>query len=200
MFAAKLKAHTEKYPATIRYPFNLLRKNNLDINTSTDGLLRIYSWNTEMGGTMYKFRSMAQYKSGQIVKSKFFTNAKDFDLCYTNIYVFKFGNKKYYLCKWYFRVSSRFFEKGISVFDIANGQLNDEVKLIKTDSGMQSSISYEGDNGATSAEDGMPSEITFDPISRTIKVPLVTQKGKVTRKSIIYKFTGKYFEKIKARY
>jgi hypothetical protein len=45
------------------------------------------------------------------------------------------------------------------------------------------------------------SEITleYDPMSKIITLPSITEKGRVTDSSIIYKFTGQYFEKVKIK-
>ncbi|MDB5153517.1 MAG: hypothetical protein JWR54_2268 [Mucilaginibacter sp.] len=64
VFAKKLKVYIQKYPATVTYPFNSLVKEHLEISSSTDGLFRIYSWDTETGGTMHFFENVMQYKSG----------------------------------------------------------------------------------------------------------------------------------------
>src|SRR6185312_16832230 len=61
-FGQKLQNYTEKYPATITYTFTLLKNEYLNICSSTDGLLRIYSWDTGGGGTMHEFENVMQYK------------------------------------------------------------------------------------------------------------------------------------------
>src|SRR5436190_790157 len=49
IFGFKLKYYTSKYPATISQPFTSLIKAKLVIATSSDGLFRTYSWNTQLG-------------------------------------------------------------------------------------------------------------------------------------------------------
>lgn len=56
--------------ATLSYPFTRsIEKNYVTIATSDDNLLRIYSWNTGLGGTMIRWDNLVQYKSGDEVKS-----------------------------------------------------------------------------------------------------------------------------------
>ena len=64
VFGKKLKLYAEKYPFTIDQKFESLKKEHLDISTSSDGLFRIYSWDTWNGGTTHYFESVFQYKSG----------------------------------------------------------------------------------------------------------------------------------------
>lgn len=68
-FAKKLKYYAENYPATIIYPFSSLKKDYLIISTSSDHLFRIYSWDTETGGTMHFFENVMQYKSANKMKT-----------------------------------------------------------------------------------------------------------------------------------
>jgi predicted nucleotidyltransferase component of viral defense system len=76
--------------------------------------------------------------------------------------------------------------------------LNDDVKIIKTQSGLRNKINYSYD--FFSVVD-IPFEkrptITFDATTKTISIPLVAANGKVTNKFIIYNFNGQYFEKVK---
>lgn len=75
-FAKKLKSYCEKVPATLSYPFSMLVKEHLDISTSTDGQLRIYSWDTWSGGTMHFFENVMQYKTGGTIDDGKLNDAK----------------------------------------------------------------------------------------------------------------------------
>jgi len=197
-FGEKLKLYTEKYLSTINYPFNSLKKQYLDICSSADGLFRIYSWDTGGGGTMREFENVMQYKTGNIAKSELLVNSQDLGVpFYSNLYTFKTGDKTYYLGVFGFIESSRYAGAGIKVFAIENNKLNMNVKLLKTRSGLKNEISYEYDFGsiAYTPIEKRPA-ITFDTATQTIRIPIVTQKGNVTKKTITYKFTGQYFEKV----
>jgi len=199
-FENKLKKYAETYPASISMPFNSLKKAQLDIFTSADGLFRIYSWETWEGGTMRDFANMLQYKVGLKTHAMLLrSNEETYIPFYSNLYTFKTGDKTYYLGIYGTIYSSKDAGTGIKVFDIENGKLNDDVKVIKTNSGLKSKIYYDYD--FFSVVD-IPFEkrptITFDQTTQTIRVPLVNAKAKVTAKCITYKFNGQYFEKIKS--
>ncbi|HTD99058.1 MAG TPA: hypothetical protein VK668_07205 [Mucilaginibacter sp.] len=198
-FGEKLKLYAEKYPLTINYPFNYLKKQYLNICSSADGLFRIYSWDTGGGGTMREFENVMQYKTGNKAKSELVVNSEDLGIpFYSNLYTFKMGNKTYYLGIFGFIESSRYAGAGIKLFAIENNKLNRDVKLLKTRSGLKNEISYEYDFGSIAY---IPFEkrpaITFDAATQTIRIPVVTGKGIVTKKLITYKFTGQYFEIVK---
>ncbi|UOE50527.1 hypothetical protein MTO98_05495 [Mucilaginibacter sp. SMC90] len=199
-FGNKLKKYAETYPASINMPFNSLKKAQLDILTSADGLFRIYSWETWQGGTMRDFSNVLQYKAGAKTKSVLLTGSQETYIpFYSNLYTFKSGDKTYYLGIYGTIYSGKDAGTGIRVFDIENGMLNDDAKIIKTGSGLKSKIYYDYD--FFSVVD-IPFEkrptITFDQATQTIRIPLVNAKAQVTSKFINYKFNGQYFEKIKS--
>jgi hypothetical protein len=198
-FGNKLKKYAETYPASINMPFNSLKKAQLDIFTSTDGLFRIYSWDTWTGGTMHIFANVLQCKVGDKTKSLLVSNPEEGGApFYSNLYTFKTGGRTYYFGIYGVIESSRYAGTGIRVFAIQNGVLNNDVKIIKTQSGLHSTIFYEYDFGSVV---DIPFEkrptITFDQVTQTIRIPLVNAKAQVTSKFINYKFNGQYFEKIK---
>jgi hypothetical protein len=200
VFRNKLKYYTEKYPASIDLPFNALKKERLDIFTSTDGLFRIYSWDTWLGGTMHIFDNVLQYKVGTETKSVLLIgDVNSYVPFYDNLYTFKTGEKTYYMGIYNTIYSSKDVGTGIKVFAIENGKLNDGVKIIKTTSGLKAKLYYDYDfwSVVDIASEKRPT-ITFDQAKQTIHLPLVDDDGQVTKKLINYKFNGQYFEKIKS--
>jgi hypothetical protein len=200
-FGKKLFDYTNKFPATIAYPFNRLKKEHLDISTSDDSQFRIYSWDTWTGGTMHFFESVFQYKDAGKTKAVLDTVKQEGDSRpnYTKLYTLKAGNNTYYLAVYLFIESSRYYGEGIQCFSIVKGRLKDDEKIIKTKTGLHSQLSYEADLGSVVniAFNKRPT-IHFDSTTQTIHIPLVEAGGKVTRQYITYKFTGKYFEKVKS--
>jgi len=200
LFAKKLKSYCEKIPATLSYPFRSLVNEHLDISTSSDGQLRIYSWDTWSGGTMHVFESMFQYKSGDkmicILDAP--TNGDDYTYNYDGLSTFKANNKVYYLVTYLGIYSTKDVGEGIKVFTIETGKLKGDVKIIKTNSGLHGHLYYDYDFMSIA---DMPMEkrpkIIFDALTKTIKLPLVDANDKVTDKFITYKFTGQYFERVK---
>ena len=198
-FGKLLKDYTERYPATIREPFDSLKKERLDIVTAADSLFRIYSWDTWTGGTMRFFNNVLQYKAGQKLHSILDTSKTGhrYIYFYTNLYTFKANSKTYYLGVYKGIFSSKDVGEGIQVFSIDNGRLNTDVKLIKTTSGLHSKLYYSYDFFSVIHRKERPT-ITFNAATQTINLPLVDAKGNVTHKFITYKFTGEYFEKVKS--
>jgi hypothetical protein len=198
IFGKKLFYYTSKYPFTIGQKFLILKKNHLDICTSSDGLIRIYSWDTQTGGTMHFFDDVIQFKSGNRTKSLLDTprSQGDAGADYRKIYTFKNNGVKYYLCVFMFIESSSYDGEDIMFFSIENNSLKQNIKLIKTNEGLTDYLGYEYDNGSIIDWKPRP-EIYFDPKSKTIHLPLVKPHGQLTYKFITYKFTGQYFEKVK---
>ncbi|MBD1387485.1 hypothetical protein IDJ75_19530 [Mucilaginibacter rigui] len=200
VFDSKIKGYAIKYPSTIAEPFTSLKKAHLDIFTSDDGLFRIYSWETWMGGTMRDFSNLMQYKNGQVTKATLLTSNQDnYIPFYSNLYTFKTGGKTYYLGIYNTIYSTKDVGTGIRIFSIENGNLNSDTKIIKTQSGLKSKIYYSYDffSVVDIAFELRPT-ITFDAATKTIKIPLIGSEGKVTTKFITYKFNGQYFEKMKS--
>lgn len=203
IFAARLKAVADKYPSSIGWPFASLQKNYVTIKTSADGLFRIYSWDTQAGGTMHLFENVFQYKSGNraastIKKSGGSNDSEDWPW-YKKLYTLKALNNTYYLATFLHIGSTKDMTEGVRVFSMHGGKLNVDTKIIKTKSGLHSQLSYDYD--FRSIVD-IPYEkrptVTFDNQTKTIHLPLVNSKGMVTKGEIVYKFNGQYFEKVKS--
>ena len=197
-FGRKLQKTTSTYPTTITYRFDSLIKEGLGIISSADGQFRIYSWDTNTGGTQHFFENVIQYKTGTKTNSILDTVKEEGDSrpLYDSLFTFKISNKTYYLATYTFVLSLNEFRKGIQIFSIENGRLNNKVKLIKTLSGLHSQLNY--DYHISTIEDYNDSGISFDTSTKTITLPIVNEKGVMTDKIITYKFTGQYFEKVKS--
>ncbi len=201
VFGEKLQNYSERYPSTITFPFALLKKEYLNICSSTDGLFRIYSWDTEGGGTEREFQNVIQYKYGKEMRSIWVRDTAvgrqdKYVPYYTNIYTFKVANKTYYLGIYEGIYCTACRGQGLQIFTIENGKLNDDVKIIKTQTGLHSQLYYE--YNLFYVLHRKPEQLLhFDVASKTIYVPIVVEKEKVTNRYIKYKFTGQYFEKVK---
>ncbi len=195
----QLLYYTSKKSSTINQKFPLLKSSKLNIKTSSDGFLRIYSWDTETGGTMHFFDNVFQYKSANCTKSFAVVDMReegDTGVSYDSVYTFKSSNKTYYLCVFMFIESTKYYGKGINVFSIENGKIR-SIKLFKTDSGLNDKLSLEYELSSIVNWKTMP-KINFNRESKTINIPYVDSKGTLTHRYIHYKFTGKYFEKAKS--
>ncbi|HZX58159.1 MAG TPA: hypothetical protein VFE54_05520 [Mucilaginibacter sp.] len=198
LFAKKLKNYVEKFPATISYPFYQLKKEPVTILTSADGLFRIYSWDDETGGTMRYFDNIFQYKIAGRAEIIAAINKPEGESgsMYQELYTFKANGKTYYLATTLEIGSTIIYVNGIQVFSIEGGKLNPDTKIIRTKSGLHSTIDYEY-NPTLTADEKISSYIHFDHDTQSIYIPIVLEKGKLTNKYILYKFTGQYFERVK---
>jgi hypothetical protein len=194
VFGKKLKYYAEKYPTTIMQNFALLKKEYLGISTSSDGLFRIYSWDTEEGGTMRSYENVFQYKSGNGTFAVLDTPGVD--PTYYKILTVKSNPQPIYAANFLYTESSRYHDEGIQIFKIEGTKLNVQYKAINTKSGLHNQISYEYDLSSVKDFNNIPS-IIFNSSQQTIKLPIVDVKGRFTKGSITYKFTGKYFERVK---
>ena len=198
-FEKNLKDYTEKYPSTISYSFDALKKQHLDISNSTDGSFRIYSWDTWTGGTMHAFENIMQYKSAGKVTSIIDRPKKEGDYIhnYNKIYTFINKGKTYYLTVYLDVASTKDVSNGIHIFTIENGKIAD-AGLIKTRSGVHSDLHYDYDFGSVVDIDfDKRPQPRFEEQTNTIYLPLVDGNRQMTRKFILYKFTGQYFERVK---
>ena len=190
-FSRKLKYYAEKYPFTIaeNFPMDGLSR------TSSDGLLKIYSWDTHTAGTQHTFKSVIQYKTGERTIAMIDTSRGGYN--YNKLYMLTVGNKVYYLATYYGILSLYTRGEGIRIFTIENGKLTDKVKLIKTKSGLTDKLYYTYDQHLANSD--IMSEITlvYDPKAKTITFPIVAENMWITDNYITYKFTGQYFERVK---
>ena len=180
-FGEKLKNYTAAYRFTLTEPFEKFNDTQLGIVSSDDGLFRIYSWDTFMGGTMRFYENVFQYKSGAEVHSilqKRDTSANGYIYRYTALQTFEANGTIYYLATYMGRFSTKDMISGIQVFSVQNGKLNSDVKLIKTDDGLQNKLSYHF-NIFTINGDIKDKDIHFNSLLKTITLSAVGVRGKL---------------------
>jgi hypothetical protein len=201
-FRNKLLKYTRTVHASMDYEFNELAKLGLVITTSDDGLFRIYSWNTWMGGTSYQFAAVIQYKLDNKLFSTVATEeVGGMGVWYSIIHTFKADDKTYYLAVYNAKESARYCYQGIKAFCIEKNRLNDSVKLIKTPTGIHNGLGFEYDLiSAPRQSENPPKLIYFDDDEEgELCLSVVKEDGRVTNRFITYQFTGKYFERVASR-
>ncbi|WP_426669596.1 hypothetical protein ACPPVU_25695 [Mucilaginibacter sp. McL0603] len=194
-FYKKLKFYGERYPFTIeeRFPVEGLSC------TSSDGLFKIYSWDTDLGGLQHTFKNVIQYKWGERTNIVLDTtrNGNNYVCKYDRLYTLIVGNKTYYLATYFGIFSLNARGEGMRIFTIENGRLNDKVKLIKTKSGLTNKLYYSYDQHLTNSDNMSEITLEYDPKAKTITFPLIAENMWATETYITYKFNGQYFEKVK---
>src|SRR5205085_6372911 len=133
IFQTKLLNYTSKNPETISKNFKEFEKEGLMVSTSDDGLFRIYSWDTQKGGTMHFYDNIYQYKSGDKVYSipiaRDTLEGSDPRSWYSQIYTFINNGKKYYLGIGNSEYSTKDLSQSVKFFTIENNSLNDDIML-----------------------------------------------------------------------
>lgn len=199
IFEEALVRYASTNPATLHYDFTHLINEGLEIIDSPDGQFRIYSWDSQTGGTMHFFRNVFQYKSNGRVYARSDSLARepgDGGVNYLTVQVLKTTHKKYYLATYQSIASSKDGYQGIKAFAIVNNNLHDSVKLIRTKSGIMNSLGFAFDFFSVADRPERPLKlITYYAEKKAIHLPVVLEDGTVTNTSIVYRFTGRYFEK-----
>ena len=188
------------YPASLRYNFKSLQDSGLLIATSDDHRFRIYSWDSEEGGTMHIFFTVYQWLGEQGVNAKASNSEEGGDpgvFC-TPIYTLRTPSKTYFLVVNHAIFSNKDSYQGIQAFCINKRSLNDSVRLFKTLTGLKNSISFEYDFFSVVNRPERPIQlISFDSVHKIISIPIVLENGTVTNRSIQYHWVGNYFERRK---
>jgi hypothetical protein len=201
-FKAKLLSYGRRADV-LRYSFPKL-KEKMQVTTSRDGNLRIYSWDEETGGTMHDHDSVFQYRgrSGKIFSWAEKSDREDAGGFYHEIFQLDTPAGRVYLGVSTFIGSTSYVGQSIKVFKIEDDKLDPNVKLIRTGSGLQNTISFAFDFFSVVDRPERPLKLfKFDTASRTFAFPVViedekTPQGRVTDKLIRYRFDGKYFVKV----
>lgn len=198
-FTQKLLAYTGKYSGTFHYPFDSLRAENIDIVTSDDSLLRIYSWDTWTGGTMHDFSGIFQYKwNGQnyaILRHD--TDWRDsYTPYYTEVSSFKTNGKTYYLAVGNGIYSSKDYGQSIEAFTIENGQVQTAAIFKQADS-LVKAIEVYFDYVSIMDVDDRPSQlIKFDSKNSKLLIAEIDSGEPFANKYKRYKYNGRYFEAV----
>lgn len=202
LFKKLLVKYLTEHPSTLNTGLNKVVKAGLMIASSPDSLFRIYSWDTESGGTMRFYDNVYQYKSGD----KVYCRVSEEDTSglgdplswYSEIFTLNDGKKNYYMGVYNADYSNRDKAQGIKFFTIENNELNSNVKLAKTKEGISGELGISYDFFSVSDRDERPFRlVTYDTDNKTISMPIVDENGKVTDKLTLYKFTNGFFEPAK---
>lgn len=203
IFEKKLLKYTKRL-STLKYKFSELDK-HIYISTSGDNKFRIYSWDTETGGTMHDFTNVYQYQ-GKNGRAHSYSPDSDDETgaggFVSDIFTLDTATGKVYLARFSSILSTSLAYQSIGLFSIENNSLNGNIKLIQTTSGMQNSLGFQYDFFSVVDREERPIKlILYDKQTKTIKLPVVIEdkdnpNGRVTGRFIVYKFNGKYFVKV----
>lgn len=204
VFEKNLLKYTKK-ASTLSFKFPALSK-LMQIATSEDGKFRIYSWDSETGGTMHEYYRVYQYLGADgKVYSKTEDNSSEDGGVGSFVYdIFTVNAKsgKFYIVCSTFIGSSQDHSQSADLFKIEGKSLKDQVKLIKTNSGLTHTL-YFGYNffSVVDRKERPVKLILFDKRTQTLKIPVVIENekfpnGEVTNRFINYRFNGTNFVKV----
>ncbi|MBK7705945.1 MAG: hypothetical protein IPJ30_09230 [Acidobacteria bacterium] len=198
-----LKAKLVKYgrlASVLKYPFNELKK-HLFVATSKDGKFRIYSWDTETGGTMHFYENVFQFQGGdgKVYAKAAVLDEGDSGGFYSDIFQVSTKNGTVYLGRMTATLSTKHSYEEVALFKIDRRTLDDRVRLFKTKAGLQDHIGFEYNFFSVVNRKERPIKlIQFDERSNTVRIPVVLIKkddeiGTVTKRFINYRFNGTHF-------
>jgi hypothetical protein len=200
-FQSALLKIASTYPASLKYDFTILQDSGLTIATSDDHRLRIYSWDSELGGSAHNYLTVFQFQGARGVQANATdttTNIEEsgFGGYCTPIYTLHTPIKTYYLVINHYILSNKDITQGIETFCIKNGSLDGSVKLFKTKTGLHNGVSFDFNFFSVVNRPERPIIlIDFDSVHSLIRIPVVLEDGTVTNRSIVYRWTGHYFER-----
>jgi hypothetical protein len=187
----------KKIPATIEADFPKAIKRGLTIVSSDDHKLRLYSWDTRMGGTMILYSNMAQYADGKGTRVQDMKDTAiegDYGCDYRGIAtIHTKDNKTVYLVYEFAKVSTKDRYEAIEAFTIEGSSLK-RIKIFKTKTKSLSTIGYGYDMFISADENDLTDipEIHLSDDKKKLYIPVV-QGDKVTKHYIVYVFDGTDF-------
>ncbi|MDJ1499397.1 hypothetical protein [Xanthocytophaga agilis] len=197
VFEKEFTSFIKNNPATLSYPFTKLSDNHsCDIRTSEDGNFRIYSWDTWTGGTMHVFREIYQWKAN----GKVFTKIPHYEegdggTSCSKVFTVSIHNKPCYFAITNATYSTKDARQSITAFSIEGNQLVDTMKVFKTKTQKLNKIDVDFDFFSVVDRPERPLElINYDHRQKIIYIPLVNDKGQVTKKNLLYQLKDRYFE------
>lgn len=198
----------------LKYPFPKL-KDKMGVATSKDGKLRIYSWDTETGGTMHEHSSVIQYQ-GASGKVHTWTYDPPPDGSEDAPLPSGIGTGGYYMRilqvdstkgPIYLAISlsigcGQCHGQSVEAARIEGESLNRDAKIIKTASGLTNSIDFA--YAPATIPQGLYADtlVRFNAAQGSFSIPVVLEdeeagNGRVTTRTITYRFNGTHFVKVR---
>ena len=198
----------------LKYAFPKL-KDKMGVATSKDGKLRIYSWDTETGGTMHEYFSVVQYQgaSGKVYTRAYEPSPDETEDSpiptgigvggyYMRVLQVDTLKGPIYLAVSLSIACGQCHGQSVEAARIEGEMLERSAEIIKTQGGLTNSIDF------AYAPVTIPNNLTarglvrFDPMAKSFSIPVVIDddesgNGRVTSRTITYRFNGTHFVKVK---
>lgn len=198
----------------LKYTFTKL-KDKMGVATSKDGRLRIYSWDTETGGTMHDYSSVVQYQgaSGKVDTWAYDPPEGETDDSpipsgigvggyYMRIEQIDTPKGSIYLAISLSIGCGQCHGQGVEATRIDGDSLIREAKVIKTASGLTNSVDFAYAPATIPQTLSAKGLIRFNAATKSFSIPVVIDDdesgmGRVTTRTITYRFNGTNFVKVK---
>lgn len=193
-FSKEFKKFISENPETLAQDFNKLGS-NLYIITSEDKKLRYYVWDTGLGGTMASFDQIIQYSSNGKVKTVYNKEQSDTPYFVSEIIKRIINNQTYYLVISNGIFSNKDQAQAVQALTIRNNKLIDTDKVFKTKTKILNKIKVDFDFFSVVDRPERPLKlIKFE--KDKLYIPIVDEKGVVSKKFLIYQLNNNYFQYI----
>jgi hypothetical protein len=197
-FSDKLLNYTSKNAQMLNYNFPSIGENYWSVATSPDGKFRIYSWDTQEGGSMRFYQNIFQWKDYDTLYAK--KNEIEEGMpggFYSQIFQLTDELNTFYICYFNSVLSGRNCYHAIYCMDFERKEFSPKFNKIKTKSGITNKLGFSNDFFSVADNEERPIKlIKFNNITNTISIPVVNAEGKVSSKSIFYKYDGDYFLRV----
>ncbi len=204
-FYDTLLHYTSHYSESMKYPFKELDEVARVIKTSSDSNVRIYSWDTLLGGTMSFYGCIVQYRSNNKVYSNSMNRTienigvdykRNNEYC-SRIYILGNGERKTYLLFMYGKFSSRDMSETVYAYTI-NDKGFTPAPIFKNRKGLQSSLSVYYNFFTILHKRKRPIVLMkFNPKDTILFIPVVKNYDTVTTRYLSYLFNDQFFAYVK---
>lgn len=196
LFTEELKSLLSN-PKTLKYAFKALSDERIcTIKTSKDKLFRIYSWDSQLGGTMRFFNVIYQYKIGNSVKTQSIQLGEGDPAWFcSDIFSLKAQKLTFYLAIINGIYSTTDVSQSIKGFELTEKGVNDSILLMKTPEGLKNSLDLAYDFFSVVDRPERPvAVIKYESKKKIISISTTNDKGQIVPGNIFYVFNGTYFE------
>lgn len=185
-------------PATIRANFDLKSYGRINVLTSEDSSFRIYCWEDGNNRSARSYNVLAQYKTGDRTKSVILNDVskeEEGTVCSGSYYSYIYtivtkDNETVYLTIDHSIFASNYGATTISAYQIKNGKLIQNYPLFKAKESL-GAISIQYDLSIPENKNiSSPPKINVSSDKQKISIPVITEHGAISKKSIVYIFDG----------
>ena len=197
--AIKMSEMIKNNKKTFDYDFDKLKKAGLlEIYSSDDHQLKIYSWHKMPYTSMVSTYTIFQYKTGAKIYTSFEKdsnlNIKDAVSKIEHIHTFNSGQKTYYFLIKNSILSSNEFVQSIEITELRNNTFHRKIPLFKTKTKVFGSIDFTFLRSSINDARNPYQLIQIDSNSKSIRIPVVDEQLQVKKSYLKYVWNGHYFK------